>query len=122
MRPRLEEVDVERSCEAVSVLADAFRAYPVFQHVIGPGHTDYDRRVRALIDHFVFARTRHSPALGVWLDGTIEAVALLTTPSEPPPDHDVTDRWNSLWCDLGDDARQRYEDYLTATAAFEMIR
>src|SRR5262245_25108295 len=119
---RLEVIDGDRAGDVVSVLSDAFRAYPVMQHIIGAGHSDYDRRLRHLIEFFVFMRTRNSCALGISDHGELEAAAIMTLPSEPPIPADVELRRTRLWRDLGDEARQRYEGYKSATAAFAIAR
>jgi hypothetical protein len=58
--------------DAVSVLCDAFRDYPVMRYVLG-SNGDYDRRLRTLIGFFVSARVyRDEPVLGIHdRDGTL---------------------------------------------------
>lgn len=122
MPATLDVLSAERSTDVVSVLADAFRAYPVMRHILGAGYADYDQRLRRLIDFFVFVRTRHVPALGMVQHGELLAAAILTPPDEPPMPADVEARRDTLWHELGDDARQRYENYKASTAAFTIAR
>src|SRR5262245_46195329 len=122
MPARLEVLGSERAHDVASVLGDAFRAYPVMRHILGAGHGDYDRRLRLLVEFFVFARTRHTPAIGMVQDGELLAAAILTLPDEPPMGEEVEARRDALWEDLGDEARVRYEDYKSAASAFAIVR
>jgi GNAT superfamily N-acetyltransferase len=122
MPATLDVLSSERSTDVVSVLADAFRAYPVMRHILGTGNADYDYRLRLLIGFFVFVRTRHAPAFGMVEHGELMAAAILTLPEEPPVSADVEARREALWHELGDDARHRYEDYSASAATFKIAR
>ena len=65
--------------DAVSVLCDTFRDYPVMRYVLG-SNGNYDRRLRTLIGFFVSARVyRDEPVLGVYgRTGTLSATALVS--------------------------------------------
>lgn len=109
--------------EIVSVFCDAFRDYPVMRYVVGPGHADYDRRLRELIHYFTLRRvSQGAPLFGVFDGGDLLAAATTTLPQEPEMPEEVVAYRDALWRSLGDDARQRYEAYAGATKAFDIGR
>jgi hypothetical protein len=119
MPPVLAHLPADRAAEVGAVLSDAFYDYPVMRFVVGTGHADFDARLRALVDYFVFRRMRlGAPMLGV-LDGDhLVAAAVMTLPIEPAAPDDVTARRDSLWRAIGDDARERYDTYSTVAKRF----
>jgi len=110
--------------DVVAVLADAFHDYPVMRYVVGPEHTDYDRRLTELISFFVFRRMRHgAPMLGASdAHGRLVAAAVMTLPIEPESPADVVARREALWGDLGDDTRLRHDTYALTTKQFAIDR
>jgi len=115
---RLQPVETP---DAVTVLCDAFRDYPVMQYVLGSAD-DYDRRLRTLIDFFVSARVfREEPVLGLYdRDGTLAAVALVTLPGERPAPEALSVQREAVWKELGAAERGRYEGFGTACAQFSV--
>jgi ribosomal protein S18 acetylase RimI-like enzyme len=107
----------EDTDQAVTVLCDAFRDYPVMRYVLGSAD-DYDRRLRTLIGFFVSARVfREEPVLGIYdQDGTLAAAALATLPGERPAPEALSVRRESVWKELGPAERERYEAFGTACA------
>jgi GNAT superfamily N-acetyltransferase len=108
-----------QTAEAVTVLCDAFRDYPVMRYVLG-SRDDYDRRLRTLIGFFVSARVyRDEPVLGIHdRDGTLSAAALVSFPDEREAPEALVARRESVWAELGAAERERYEAFGTACAQF----
>jgi len=100
----------DRVPEVVSTLCDAFHDYPVMRHIIGDAGQDYDRRLNLLIGFFVARRVQHDhPILGIEEDGRLVAVATLTPPGDHPETPEFMARRETLWSELGADARARSE-------------
>ncbi len=117
MRPRekvgrsvVERLSAQRAAEAVEVLCDSFRDYPVFPYVIGEVGDEYDRRLRTLISYFVAVRFyRDEPVLAVSDGGKAVAVAILTPPVQRESPAELAEHRDAVWRELGEDARARYE-------------
>lgn len=106
----VRELPPHRAHEAVAVLCDAFREYPVMRHVIGPAGDDYDSRLGTLIDFFTTARVlRKEPILAVEDAGRVAAVAILTSPGDREAPAELAELRESVWRELGALARRRYE-------------
>lgn len=108
--------------EVVSVIADAFHDYPVMRFVLGPDDpsaSPYAVRVHRLAQLFVSGRAyRDEPMLGVRDEsGALVGAAAMTLPasSDPPPAFIALRE--SIWAELGADARMRY-DACTAAWTF----
>lgn len=105
-------VAVEQRAEAVAVVVEAFRDYPVMRFVIGPAGADYDRHLATLVGFFAAARfERGEPALAVLADGAIVGVALVTPPGERPAPPALLAQRDAVWRHLGSEARARYEAF-----------
>jgi GNAT superfamily N-acetyltransferase len=105
--------------EIVDVLSDAFYHYPVMRYVLGPAER-YDERLRRLIELFVSRRAYLSePMLGVRdATGALVAAATVAVPrSQDPPASFLTLR-ESIWSELGVDARMRYDAFTAAAQQF----
>lgn len=106
--------------EILDVLCDAFCDYPVMRYVLGskPG---YSSRLRALVGLFVGARVaREDLMLGVRDEsGALVAAALVNLPGGriPPASFEVYRQ--SVWAELGEEERFRYEAYGTASHGFD---
>lgn len=129
MSPRLITLPPERVAEAIEVLADAFRDYPVMRFVVGGPSAmaapvpqaasregrQHDEAIRLLVTFFVMARVlRGEPVLGVEVreDGgsaTLAAVATLTLPSSGDAPEALAEYRDRTWGTLGDEAHARYE-------------
>lgn len=108
--PSVEQLPVVHAEQAVVVLADSFARYPVMQHIIGSATEYYDSRLRKLMRFFVAARyCRDEPVLAVSDDKQAVAVALLTSPFQPDAPSSLAKHRESLWQELGQAARSRYE-------------
>jgi len=110
--------------EVVSVLADAFRDYPVMRNVVGPdapGLTPYSVRLHRLVQLFVSNRAyRNDPMFGVRdAAGALVAAAVMTAPTSPEPPPAFIALRESIWAELGADARARYDAYAAAARFFD---
>jgi GNAT superfamily N-acetyltransferase len=115
---RLSEAQVS---QAVNVLCDAFHDYPVMRYVIGPAGDDYDRRLHTLIIFFVMARVwRDEPILGISNGSALVATAILTRPGKQQPPAELAQLRETVWRELGDAARSRYEAFGEATRKFDI--
>jgi len=108
--------------EVVSVMADAFQEYPVMQHILGapaPGASPYAVRLHRLVQLFVSDRAyRGEPMLGVRDEtGALAGAAVMTSPSSPDAPPAFVALSESIWAELGVEARRRFEGY-TAAANF----
>ena len=103
----------------LDVLCDAFFDYPVMRYVLG-GEPDYARRLHTLVGLFTGARiAREDLMLGVYDEaGALVAAALVNLPGGkiPPPAFETFRQ--SVWAELGEEERQRYEAYGTASNGF----
>jgi ribosomal protein S18 acetylase RimI-like enzyme len=127
--PHLITLPPERTGEAIEVLADAFRDYPVMRFVLGgapamaapvpepAGHQGgrYDEELRLLITFFVMARVlRREPVLAVELEtgdgpARLAGVATLTLPGSGAAPPSLDPYRERTWSVLGEAARARYE-------------
>ncbi len=106
----VEHLSAERTEEAVVVLCDSFRDYPVFPYVIGGTGDEYDKRLHALIGFFVAVRFyRDEPVLAVSDAGRAVAVAILTPPVRREAPAELAEHREAVWEELGAVARGRYE-------------
>jgi GNAT superfamily N-acetyltransferase len=105
--------------DAVTVLCDSFRDYPVMRYVLG-SKGGYERRLRTLIGFFVSARVyRDEPLLGIRApDGTLTAAAVVTLPGDRPSPEALAIRREEVWAELGSAERERYEEFGTAWTRF----
>jgi GNAT superfamily N-acetyltransferase len=120
----LVTLSARRKDEAVDVLFDAFRDYPVMRHIVGaPGET-YARRARQLIDFFTTARfLGEDPVMAVADDGgALVAIANITRPGERPTPAALGPLREALWRDLGPEARARYEALVQIWQGFGIAR
>jgi hypothetical protein len=119
-----EVIRVEDPEEVVSVLAEAFRDYPVMRFVLGPGRPDYGRDLMTLVRFFVMNRVlRDEYLFGVRGDRGLEAAATMSrlgTPRSGPgaAARSLEELKTRTWADLGAEARDRYEAFGAACAPF----
>lgn len=113
--------------EIVAVLSDAFHDYPVMRHVLGPDTPGpaqpYQVRLHRLVQLFVSGRAyRNEPMLGLRDDaGVLVGAAVMTPPTSPDPPPVFVALRESIWAELGVEARARYEAYAAATQRFAMV-
>ena len=112
--------------EVVSVLADAFHDYPVMRSVLGPdapGIGPYAVRLHRLVQLFVSNRAyRGDPMLGVRDDrGALVAAAVMSLPASPNPAPAFIALRESIWAELGAEARARYDAYVRAAQFFNEV-
>ena len=110
--------------EIVSVLSDAFRDYPVMRWTLGadtPGvGAPFNVRLHRLVQLFVSGRAyRNEPMIGVRDErGVLVAGAVMSLPSTADPPPAFIALRESIWAELGMDARGRYDAYGTAASFF----
>lgn len=120
LQPEIVTLGQENVKDAVAVLCDAFADYPVLRFVLGDAG-DRARRIRRLIEFFTMARfLRGEPVLGVQLDTELVAVALISFPGVSPSPPELDALRESVWNELGSDARARYMVFNAANEPFEM--
>src|SRR3712207_170505 len=100
-------------------MSDAFHDYPVMRYVLGAAEP-YDRRLRRLVELFVSNRAyRGDPMIGLRDEsGALVGAATMTlpTPADVPPA--LLELRETLWGELGADARARYDEFAAATQRF----
>ena len=105
------------------MLADAFHDYPVMRFVLGPdapGVSPYGVRLHRLVQLFVSNRAyRNDPMLGVRDDsGALVAAAVMSLPASANPSPAFIALRESIWAELGAEARARYDLYVTNAQFF----
>jgi len=108
---------------AVDILCNAFHNDPVMRYVLAPVEGDYNQHLQTLVNLFVMARAwREEPILGVFDGNELAAVATLTLPGKRHPPAEFARLRETVWHELGEAARLRYEAFGEATQAFEIGR
>ena len=112
--------------EIVSVLSDAFHDYPVMRHVLGPdapGASPYNVRLHRLVQLFVSGRAyRNEPMMGIRDEsGALIGAAVMSLPASPNPPPAYIALRESIWAELGADARRRYDAYGAAAQLFNAL-
>lgn len=119
-RDPVRTLSADSASGVVEVLSDAFRDYPVMRFVLGT-KGDYSAGLNTLVTFFVMARVlREEPMIGMHGPAGLVAAAILSDPndrSSPPELSVVRER---TWETLGPEARERYEAFGRATAAFSV--
>lgn len=120
LQPEIVTLGQENAEDAVAVLCDAFADYPVMRFVLGDAG-DRPRRMRRLIEFFTMARfLRGEPVLGAQLDSKLVAVALISFPGVSTSPRKLDELRESVWSELGSDARARYKAFNVANEPFEV--
>jgi GNAT superfamily N-acetyltransferase len=109
--------------EVVSVLTDAFHDYPVMRYVLGPdvpgAGAPYRVRLHRLLQLFVSGRAyRNEPMLGVRDAGGLVGAAVMSLPDAKDPPPAFIALRESIWAELGAEARARYDGYVGAAQFF----
>jgi GNAT superfamily N-acetyltransferase len=101
--------------EIVDVFSDAFHDYPVMRYVLGADEP-YGQRLRRLMELFVSRRAYlDEPMLGVRdAAGVLVAAATLAVPQSADPAAAFLALRDSIWAELGTDARARYDAFAAA--------
>ena len=111
----LVRLDPERAPEAVGVLCDSFRNYPVMRYMIGEQGDRYDRFLERLIDIFVSGRVlRGDPILAIEEAGRAVAIATITRPGGPATHPHVEAARDALLLGLDPEAKVRSEALVSA--------
>ena len=98
-----------RLSEAIIVLCDAFRQYPVVRHTIGEIDEHYNQKLRTLVELFVANRTlREEPILAITDRTRVVAVAVISSPDNHDVPPELADYREAAWKKLGQAACERY--------------
>jgi GNAT superfamily N-acetyltransferase len=117
-------LSLDNVVEIVSVMADAFHDYPVMRFIVGtdsPGAPPYPVRLHRLVQLFVSGRAyRGEPMMGVRDDSgaLIGAAVMSLLPGSPEAPPAFIAASESIWAELGADARARYDAYASASNFF----
>ena len=109
--------------EVVSVMTDACHDYPVMRHILGPdapGISPYPVRLHRLVQLFVSGRAyRNEPMMGVRGDnGVLVGAAAMTPPASADPPPAFIALRESIWAELGTEARRRHDAYAAVANFF----
>ena len=120
MSPAAQVVSAPQAEEILDVLCDAFFDYPVMRYVLG-SKPDYASRLRGLVGLFVGARiAREDLMLGLRDEsGVLVAAALVNLPGGRIPPASFEAYRQSVWAELGEEERRRYDAYGTASHGFD---
>jgi GNAT superfamily N-acetyltransferase len=114
----LRDLDRSQKDAALDVLCAAFYDYPVPRYVIGEAASDYDGRLRELMNLFVEGRlTRSVPLIGLYDSNDLVGVAVVSPPQEIPPPPELEVCQAQAERRLGPQAMARFEDYEKACEA-----
>ena len=114
----LRDLDRTRKFAALDVLCAAFYDYPVPRYVIDAADSDYDGKLRELIDFFVEGRlTRSVPLIGLYDSNDLLGVAVVSPPHESLPPRELEICQAQAERRLGREAMARFERYEKACEA-----
>jgi GNAT superfamily N-acetyltransferase len=114
----LRDLDRSQKDAALDVLCAAFYDYPVPRYVIGEAASDYDGRLRELMNLFVEGRlTRSVPLIGLYDSDDLLGVAVVSPPQEIPPPPELEVCQARAERRLGREAMARFEHYEKACEA-----
>ena len=114
----LRDLDPRQKDAALNILCAAFHDYPVPRFVIGERASDYDGRLRQLINFFVEARlTRNIPLIGLYHQGDLLGVAVVSPPNEVAAPPELAKCQAQTERRLGREAMARFERYEQACQA-----
>ena len=118
---RVERLSEAQADDAVAVLCDAFRDYPVMRFVLG-SKPDYGQRLTTLIGLFVAARIlRQEPLLGVRDEaGTLVGAAVVTLPGDRSSPEALSLQREAVWRELGAEERARYDRFSRSGSEFSI--
>ena len=123
--PTVSTLGFDNLVEIVSVLSDAFREYPVMRYVLGPdlpgAGAPYAVRLHRLVQLFASNRAyRDEPMMGIRGEtGALVATAVMSLPISPNPRPAYIALRESIWAELGPEARARYDAYVAAANFFK---
>jgi GNAT superfamily N-acetyltransferase len=100
----------DRAPEAVAVLCEAFRDYPVMRFFLGDLGARYDDYLSRMVGIFVAGRVKSGhPILAIEEGGRPVAIATITLPGEHATPPEVEAAHETLWTELDPDAKSRSE-------------
>jgi ribosomal protein S18 acetylase RimI-like enzyme len=107
-------VPLDDACfdEAVEVLADAFRDYPVMRYVLKDAGEAYSAQLALLVRYFTEARiARGQPVLGVRRGGRLVAASNVNLPHPPPVPPSLHRSFARLAAEIGPSATRRLDAF-----------
>jgi len=106
--------------DIVDVLCDSFASYPVMRFVLG-SETNYDHRLKILINFFVMARIfREEAVIGIGDRSNLAGVALTSNPGNSTDIAEFNDLREKVWQELGSESRSRYQKFGDTCAQFKV--
>jgi ribosomal protein S18 acetylase RimI-like enzyme len=104
----------------VNVLSDSFSNYPVMRFVLD-SETNYDHRLKILINFFVMARIYREEAIfGIGDRSNLTGVALTSNPNNSPDIAGLKELREKVWLELGPEVRSRYQKFSDTCAQFKV--
>lgn len=104
--------------DIVDVICDSFKNYPVMRYVLN-SETNYEKRLKVLINFFVMARIyREEVILGIRDRTTLTGVALTSNPDISLNIPELNELREKVWLELGEDPRSRYQKFGDTCAQF----
>ena len=114
----LRDLDRSQKDFALNILCAAFHDYPVTRYVVDEAASDYDGKLRELIDFFVEGRlTRYIPLIGLYDSNDLLGVAVVSPPQEVPAPRELVECQAQAEQRLGREAMARFERYERACEA-----
>jgi GNAT superfamily N-acetyltransferase len=112
MQIAIERLTVAYRDEAVVVLSDAFRDYPVMRWVLSDSGRHYEEHLWALNDYFCSRRlVSGGLVLGAMVDGDLAGVSACDTPGDLLDEEEQREWTRTLIRDVGKDAAARLWKY-----------
>lgn len=114
MSASVQELSSAQRSEAVAVLCEAFRDYPVMRYVLAGAEGEYDRRLEVLVDFICERRLEdRGSVLGLEADGALAGVAVVDDPGsgEGIDEEEQRQRVRQLVGAIGGDAVSRLKTY-----------
>jgi ribosomal protein S18 acetylase RimI-like enzyme len=106
--------------DVVNVLCDSFENYPVMRYVL-ISETNYEHRLKILINFFVMARVfREEAIIGIGDRSNLAGVALTSNPGNSPDIPEFNDLREKVWLELGSESRARYQKFGDTCAQFKV--
>lgn len=104
----------------VDVLCDSFTNYPVMCYVLN-SETNYDQRLKVLVNFFVMARIyREEAVIGIGDGAKLTGVALTSNPDNSLNIPELNELREKVWLELGQESRSRYKNFGDRCAQFEV--
>lgn len=105
----------------VDTLCEAFYEYPVMRYVLDADGGEFDQQYPKLIRLFVMARVlSDEPLFGMGELERLDAASVVSLPETQGVPERLVELRRTTWQDLGQEARQRYDNFCGACATFDV--